>query len=137
MRRLLCAVAAVAGCVAVGRGEEPTPRGPVTPAAHTFARAGFPEVIAPWARPARTPDKAPGYIGGSVALGGGPPVRRIDGVFGYDYVGPGPYGREFLGWTHSPVYPVMGSYWANGPRVFDIFSIRPLRRALSPGETEE
>ena len=75
--------------------------------------------------------------GGSVAIGGSGPIFPRDGMFGYDYVGYGPPGRVFLGWAHDPYYPRMGPYRTDGPRVFDIFSIRPVRRALSPGEQEE
>jgi hypothetical protein len=110
------------------------PRGTTTEADHTFARAGQSNVVAPWARPNQTPKYAPGTIGGSIPFGGYGPIAQSDGVFGYDYVGYGPPGRVFLGWAHDPVRPRMGSYRTDGPRVFDIFSIRPVRKALSPGE---
>lgn len=128
MRRLLL-ILAVAGPAAAQ-----TPQGTTTAADHTFARAGFPNVIAQWAQPSRTSKQMPGYIGGSIPLGGGEPIAPVDGTFGYDYVGYGPPGRVFLGWAHDPVNPRMGSYRTDGPRVFDIFSVRPVRRALSPGE---
>jgi hypothetical protein len=111
-----------------------SPRGTTTASDHTFERAGFPNVIAPWARPSQSPKYMPGYVGGSIPFGGGGPVAPVDGVFGYDYVGSGPPGRVFLGWAHHPTYPRMGPYRTDGPRVFDIFSVRPVRRALSPGE---
>jgi hypothetical protein len=130
MRHLLL-VFALGWCATSAQAQ--TPRGNTTEADHTFARAGFPNVIASWARPSQTPKYMPGYIGGSIAHGGDFPIAPWDGVFGYDYVGHGPPGRVFLGWAHDPVNPRMGSYRTDGPRVFDIFSIRPVRKALSPG----
>jgi hypothetical protein len=79
----------------------------------------------------------PGTVGGSIPHGGDGPIAPFDGVFGYDYVGYGPPGRVFLGWAHDPVRPRMGPYRTDGPRVFDVFSIRPVRKALSPGEGEK
>jgi hypothetical protein len=128
MRRLFLLVALA------GPAAAQSPQGATTAADHTFARAGFPNVIASWAQPNRTPKQMPGYIGGSIPLGGDGPIAPVDGTFGYDYVGYGPPGRVFLGWAHDPVNPRMGSYRTDGPRVFDIFSVRPVRRALSPGE---
>jgi hypothetical protein len=128
MRRLLLIFAFV------GSAAAQSPQGTTTAADHTFARAGFSNVIAPWARPNRTAAQMPGYIGGSIPFGGDGPIAPVDGTFGYDYVGYGPPGRVFLGWAHDPVSPRPGSYRTDGPRVFDIFSVRPVRRALSPGE---
>ena len=134
MRHLLL-IAAVGWCAADAHAQ--APRGTTTAAEHTFERAGFPTVVASWARPSQSPRYMPGYIGGSIPFGGGGPVAPVDGVFGYDYVGYGPAGRVFLGWAHHPTYPRMGPYQTDGPRVFDIFSVRPVRRALSPGEKGE
>ena len=135
MCRLLPAVALLAWWATAANSQ--TPRGTTTAADHTFERAGFPIVVAQWAQPSLTPKEMQGYVGGSVALGGSGPIFPRDGVFGYDYVGYGPPGRVFLGWAHDPRYPRMGPYKTDGPRVFDIFSIRPVRRALSPGEQGE
>ena len=135
MCRLLPLFALLAWGAADARAQ--SPRGTTTAADHTFARAGESNVVAPWARAARTPKQMPGYVGGSVPLGGDGPAAPWDGVFGYDYVGSGPPGRVFLGWAHDPTYPRMGSYRTDGPRVFDIFSVHPVRRALSPGEGHE
>ena len=73
----------------------------------------------------------PGYIGGAAVLGGEGPITPIDGVFGYDCVGPGPYDRVFLGWLHSHTAPPPGPYRTDTHRVFDVFSIRPVRKALA------
>ena len=134
MRRLLL-ILAVGWCAADARAQ--SPRGSTTAADHTFERAGFPSVVAPWARPSQSPKYMSGYVGGSIPSGGGGPLAPVDGVFGYDYVGYGPASRVFLGWAHHPTYPRMGPYQTDGPRVFDIFSIRPVWRALSPGEKAE
>jgi hypothetical protein len=128
MCRLFLSVALCALWAAELQAQSP---GTTTAADHTFARAGFPDVIAPWARPGRTAKEMPGIVGGSVALGGDAPVARTEGIFGCDHTGFGPPGRVFLGWAHDPVRPVMGSYRTDGPRVFDVFSIHPVRRALS------
>jgi len=108
-----------------------------TAADHTFARAGQSNVIAPWARPTRTPKDAPGYIGGGRPFpawsgeGRGP----LDGTFGYDFIGYGRYpNRVFLGWYGPAAGPPSGPYRTDGPRVFDIFSVRPVRRAVATGE---
>jgi hypothetical protein len=135
MRRLLLIAVALGAASTQLRAE--TPKGTSTEAEHTFERAGFPNVVAPWAIPSQTPKKALGIIGGSVAFGGAAPVARTEGTIGYDYVGFGPPGRVFLGWGHDPVYPRPGTYRTDGPRVFDVFSIHPLRKALSPGEGSE
>jgi hypothetical protein len=108
-----------------------------TAADHTFARAGQSNVVAPWARPTRAPKEAPGYVGGGRAFpawsgeGRGP----LDGTFGYDFVGYGLYpNRVFLGWYGPAAGPPGGPYNTDGPRVFDIFSVRPVQRALAKGE---
>ena len=132
MRRLLLVLVVVIWCATEGRAQ--SPRGTTTEADHTMARAGFPNLVAPWAKPGRSPKEAPGYVGGSIPLGGDGPDAPSEGVFGYDYVGYGPSGRVFLGWAHDPVSPRMGPYRTDGHRVFDVFSIRPVRKALSPGE---
>lgn len=134
MRRLLLALSAAA--LASSASAQDGPRGSTTAADHNFARAGFPRTVARWAQPSRTPEKGPGYVGGSVALGGDGPVGPIEGVFGYDCVVVRP-DRVFLGWSHSPAGPPPGPYVTTGPRVFDVFSVRPVRRALAYGEGGE
>jgi hypothetical protein len=131
MRRLLIVITL---CSSASFCNAETPRGTTTEADHNFARSGSSDQIAPWARPGRSPKEMPGLIGGSRPLRGDGPIAPSEGVFGYDYVGFGSPGRVFLGWGHDPVSPRMGSYRTDGPRVFDVFSIRPVRKALSPGE---
>ena len=129
--RLSIVVTIALGWVASSNAE--IPRGATTEADHNFGRSGMANQIAPWARPGRTAKEAPGLVGGSRPLRGDGPIAPAEGVFGFDYVGGHP-GRVFLNWTHDPVSPRMGPYRTDGHRVFDIFSIRPVRKALSPGE---
>jgi hypothetical protein len=98
---------------------------------HTFVRAGNPQRVAPWARPSQTSDRRPGYVGGAAILGGEGPAPPSDGVFGYDSVGHGPYDRVFLGWLHSHSAPPPGPYRTDTRRVFDVFSIHPVRKAIA------
>jgi len=78
-----------------------------------------------------------GYVGRAIVFDHDCAPRESEGVLGYDYVGYGPYERVFPGWVSfgSP----SGPYRTDGPRIFDIFSIRPLRRALNKesGEAKE
>lgn len=78
-----------------------------------------------------------GYIGRATVFDHACSPREAEGVIGYDYVGYGPYGRVFPGWVLFGASP--GPYQTDGPRIFDIFSIRPLRRALNKdaGESNE
>ncbi len=117
--------ALVGSLLAIGSASAQT-----TAADHTQARAGNANVVAPWARPALTAKESPGYVGGGKLFGGearGP----IDGTFGYDYVGHGwKPGRVFLSYHPNLGGKPTGPYRTDGPRVFDIFSIRPVRKAL-------
>jgi hypothetical protein len=132
--RLVLTIAVVIAPAALGQSA--APRGSTTAADHTFERAGQPQVIAPWARPTRTPKEAPGYIGGGRSFPAFAEENRgpLNGTFGYDYVGYGSPARVFLGWYRSPAAPPGGPYQSDGPRVFDIFSVRPVRRALAEPE---
>ena len=130
MRRLLPVVVLLAGWAAPATAQ-------TTAADHTFARAGQSNVVAPWARPTRTPKEVPGYVGGGrpFPAWGGEGRGPLDGTFGYDFVGYGFYpNRVFLGWYGPEAGPTGGPYRTDGPRVFDIFSVRPVRRALAGGE---
>ena len=102
-----------------------------TEADHTFARSGQSASMSRMARPSLSSREAPGYVGGGRLIHGdarGP----ADGTFAYDYVGHGWHpGRVFLGWYNSPDAPRSGPYRTDGPRVFDVFSVRPVRKALN------
>ena len=104
---------------------------------HTFARSRNSNSVARWARPSQTPKMSLGYVGRAIVFDHDCAPREAEGVIGYDYVGYGPYGRVFTGWLTFRSPP--GPYRTDGPRVFDIFSIRPLRRALNKesGEAKE
>lgn len=106
-----------------------------TAADHTFERAGYPNSIARWARPSQKPKYSLGYIGRATVFDHDCEPRQAEGVIGYDYVGYGPYSRVFPGWVTVGSPP--GPYRTDGPRIFDIFSIRPLRRALNKETGEE
>jgi hypothetical protein len=107
-----------------------------TEADHTVTRAGTVGGVAPWAKPARSPKEAPGYVGGGRLFGGHGGVAGVPGpldrTFGYDYVGDDLYPqRVFLGYSERPGGRPGGTYWTDRPRVFDVFSIRPVRKALA------
>jgi hypothetical protein len=111
------------------------------PADHTMERAGYPQSVRPHAIPSVTRFDNAGYVGGVTLkhnnlLGRGPgsavgPVYT--GVFATDYTGFRQHmGRVFLAASNDPSkgrYFYRG-YWAEGPRVTDVFAIRPLRKAV-------
>lgn len=110
--------------------------GQITEADHTFARSGNANQVASWSKPSRTVKESPGFVGGG-SLGGDRTRGPNEGVFGFDYVGHGwKPGRVFLGWSSSGG-KAGGPYKTDGPRVFDIFSIRPVRKALHPEEDKK
>ena len=110
-------------------------RAQTTEADHTAARAGTSRLIAPWAKPARSPKEAPGHVGGGRLFGGhggGGTPGPLETTFGYDHVGHGLYPhRVFPGFSHGFGGKSGGPYRTDGPRVFDVFSIRPVRKALA------
>lgn len=103
-------------------------RAQTTSADHTFARAGNPQSIAPWARPSQTPSKSLEYVGRAYVLRTDCMPRQAEGVIGYDCSSTL---RGLEMWIAPP-----GPYRTDGPRVFDVFSIRPVRRALASKEAE-
>jgi hypothetical protein len=109
---------------------------------HTWERAGCAQEYSKLARSARLHTYAIGMAGGGkLVKGDGPAVDGTDGIFGWDYVGIGPFarypGRIFLHWHHNrPNQPPPGSYNADTPRVFDVLTIRPVRRAILEKEAE-
>jgi hypothetical protein len=87
---------------------------PCPPVLHTNQRAGWPERVAPWAKPSDTPHDAGYLVGGNKHLHGDPPAA-IEGTWGRDYTLCLPR-RLALGWAHgrrecSPP----GTYRTDGP----------------------
>lgn len=116
----------------------PMPRKPVE---HTMARAGYPLEVKPHAIPSLTRFDLPGFIGGGTPApmawrysGPASAIGHIhDGVFGTDFAGFALRGgRVFL----VPVAdPQRGNVWTRGyspegPRLTDIGTLRPFRKAV-------
>ena len=111
------------------------------PADHTMERAGHPQSVHPHAIPSVTRFDNAGYVGGVslkhnnlLGRGAGSATGPIyTGVFATDYTGFRQHmGRVFLAASNDPSkgrYFYRG-YWAEGPRVTDVFAIRPLRNAV-------
>ncbi len=129
--RLTCAALAALSVGAARAGAEP----PCSASDHTLQRAGNPQCVAWYAVPGRSPKDALGYVGGG-CLGrkGGPRDPLTEGILGWDYAGCGWYpGRVFLNWCHGKERPT-GPYSAEGPHVPDVFSVRPILRAVEAKE---
>jgi hypothetical protein len=116
----------------------PPPRVPYT---HTMDRAGHPLAVHSHAIPSVTRFDAGGYVGGgrllhNNLLGRGPwsatgPTQ--DGTFGTDFGGFRTHlGRVFLAPSYDPSRgPALAqNYRTDGPRVTDVFALRPLRKAI-------
>ena len=118
-----------------------TPK-PCWPAPHTMERAGYPQEIARFNQPSVTCYDRPGYVGGARLFHNNNVVTRDptvvtgpvqNGTFATDYAGVrGRLGRVFLASSNDPSkgYPISWNYIAEGPRVKDIYNIRPLRNAI-------
>lgn len=129
-----------AAAAAQERFVERTPL-PRHPQGHTEARAGTTTAVAPWAIPGVTRFQTGGYVGGGSLHGNnvrakGPfvaPGPTRDGTFGWDFAGfkmrPG---RVFLAPSADPSRGSMiaRNYRTDGPHVFDVFTLRPFRRAV-------
>jgi hypothetical protein len=113
---------------------------PKRPVENSMARAGNPQSVRSCGAPSITCRDYGGYVGGARVCGNnvcsyGPgsatgPIR--DGVFATDYAGLRcNLGRLFLAASADPSCgkPIFLGYQAEGPRVTDIFAIRPLRKA--------
>jgi hypothetical protein len=106
---------------------------------HTFERAGCSHELSKLAQPTFNPHYANGLVGGGkLVKGDGPAANGTDGIFGWDYV---LFGRKpdrvFLGFQHNRPHQMMnGAYNADKPRVFDVFTIRPVRRAILERQNE-
>lgn len=111
------------------------------PLDHSMDRAGYPQNVRKHAVPSVTEHYNAGYVGGRRLLhnnlaGRGPGSATgpiYDGVFAIDWTGFRQHmGRVFLAPSADPSkgrYFYRG-YWAEGPRVTDVFAIRPLRKAV-------
>src|SRR5262245_34598318 len=104
---------------------------PVPPSGdHTACRAGYPQCIAWWAV-GRSCKETGGQVGGG-CLRRGHLAGPEDGTWGWDYVGHGwCVSRIFLGWCpECSTQPKSGPYKTEGPHVPDVFSVKPVKRAV-------
>ena len=123
---------------------------PQIPADHSAARAGFPLCVKPHAVPSVTQFDHGGYVGGAslrnnrpVARGPGSATGPIyDGTFATDFGGFRAHlGRVFLAPSCDPSRgsSIHARYRADGPRIVDVFALRPIRKAVLEAreDTEE
>lgn len=117
----------------------PCPRRPVDHM--SMDRAGYPQSVHAYAVPSTGENYNAGYVGGrrvihNNLMGRGPgsavgPLQ--DGIFAVDWTGFRQHmGRVFLAPSADPSkgrYWYRG-YWAEGPRITDVYAIRPLRNAV-------
>src|SRR3954447_19632443 len=98
---------------------------------HPQVRAGNAQCVAWYAVPGVSPMETGGYVGGGCLFRRGPRGPE-DGTWGWDYVGKGNHpGRIFLGWCGCGREKPGGTYKTDGPPVPDVFSVKPIKRALS------
>jgi hypothetical protein len=147
MRRYLLLLPLLAlPAIPVAAGEHPrlerfvqrTPM-PARPVEQTMATAGYPQQVSKHAIPSITRFDGPGYIGGSelchpFARGEGAATGPTQtGTYGTDFIGfrqrPG---RVFLAGADDPTlgYPFARKYRTDGPRITDVFALRPVRKAV-------
>jgi len=83
------------------------------------ARAGYPQKVAPWARPSVNPAYDGYYVGGGAPFShGSGPCNPADGVWGWDYFGRVYSRRVALGWWHGERWQGgAGAYKTDGPKV--------------------
>jgi hypothetical protein len=114
---------------------------PRTPVEHSAQRAGYPQSVKPHSVPSVTRFDYGGYVGGGqllhnnlLARGPGSATGPIhDGTFGTDFGGfRGHLGRVFLAPSDDPSRgpAIARNYRTDGPRVTDVFALRPLRKAI-------
>lgn len=107
---------------------------------HNYARSGCSKELAKLAHPTIIDGHyAIGLVGGGKLIkGDGPNVNGNDGIFGWDYVlGGRRPGRYFLGFQHDRPHQMLnGRYEPDKPRLFDVFTIRPARRAVLERQAE-
>lgn len=114
---------------------------PRQPVEHSAWRAGYPQSVRPYAIPSVTQFDNAGYVGGArlrhnnlMARGPGSATGPVfTGVYATDYTGFRQHlGRVFLAPSNDPSRAAVFArgYWAEGPRVRDVFAIRPLRNGI-------
>jgi hypothetical protein len=98
---------------------------------HTQQRAGYSTCTAWWAVPSYSCKECGGLIGGG-CLRRGTGAGPYDGTWGWDYVGCGWRPEHFfLGWCADCArQPKPGPYKVDGPHVPDVFSFKPVKRAV-------
>jgi hypothetical protein len=90
---------------------------------HTARRAGYPEEISRFARPANTCAYDGYYVGGGCPCRGAGP-GPLEGTWGWDYIGRCPrLRRVMLGWC-CRYQGGSGAYKTDGPPVPNVFSIK-------------
>ena len=107
---------------------------------HSAERAGYPLNVKRHAVPSVTRFDQGGYVGGGslrnnslIARGPGSAVGPTqDGTYGTDFGGFRAHlGRVFLASSDSSYgHPAYLSYRTDGPRIVDVFAIRPLRNGI-------
>lgn len=115
---------------------------PLWPAPHTMERAGYSLEVRQRAIPSVTCYEKGGYVGGTRLFHNNKPFARgpisgagpqQEGTYAIDFGGfRQRLGRVFLAPSNDPSrgYPINWNYIAEGPRVTDIFAIRPFRKAV-------
>ena len=114
---------------------------PRIPPVHSAEQAGYPMSVSRLAVPSVTRFDQAGYVGGGsvrnnnlLARGPGSATGPLyAGTFATDYGGlRGHLGRVFLAPSDHPGrgIPISWNYRAEGPRVTDIFALRPFRKAV-------
>gem|GEM_PF-6064638 len=96
---------------------------------HNMARAGNPRSTGRFAKPSQRGVYAQGYVGGSLAFRGDPPLPE-EGVWGWDYTLFARYqNRIFLGWSHGrPGEREEGRYLNTNPfHVPNIFEFKIIK----------
>ena len=102
---------------------------PVYSGEHNMARAGNPRSTGRFAKPGQRAVYTQGYIGGSLAFRGDPPLPE-EGVWGWDYTLFRRYqNRIFLGWSHGrPNERAEGRYLNTNPfHVPNIFEFKIIK----------
>ncbi len=137
--RPFAAALALAACPAAASADErfvervPYPHVPIV---QSQQQAGYPQQVKPHAVPGVNHSKeAGGYVLGRPQPGTG---SATGGTFGWDHVG---HPKAPKRWSFAPSINLAKSntwdgYDAEGPKVKDIFAVRPFRRAVHEAQDE-